>query len=474
MVRLLLRRCFRSRRERRRGREFVLQVVLWLRMVVSVEGGVARRSCNRAVALVTTVDAALFDSALITPGRMLDSLSCCSGSRIVRYGDMSSLIMDRLKPDSHCEARERLHALQTVPVLRDELCIMDDSTLRCICEFLGVQSRELVYIGSVCRRLRNLVIALTPSSATIVPEMIPLASVSSHVVVDSICSFFAPYKRGQFVRCLRLVDTKYASSLPVGTTLPLCSHHVYPSLVKSLPSLTFLDLRGVHWDCHAHPHLPQHFFSDLHLVAPGLQTLKVGVDLFCQWSPGWWQRLTALEQIVVGSRRDQAVVPGGELRPPLVLHDDFFDMLRAPRRPWRLKLWCPLQQNMLARLLLPMQAFPEVQELTVNLSNTDILEELKRVMVRSPRDGKSRRPTRALMAHSADEADARTMFPSLQSLTLVNVEQCPLLPVELMERFFSHAPCFKYFTLVNTSRVPPPLPPQKLRRRTQLTAALAG
>ncbi|RNE99031.1 hypothetical protein TraAM80_08420 [Trypanosoma rangeli] len=444
-------------------------------MVASAEGGVARRSCNRAVALVTTVDAALFDSALITAGLALGCLPCCSRPRIIRYGDMSSLIMDRLNPDTHCETRKRLHAMQMVPVLRDEFCIMDDSTLRCICAFLGVQSRELVHIGSVCRRLRNLVIALTPSSATIVPEMIPLASLSSHDVVDSICSFFAPYKRGQFVQRLRLVDTKYASSLPVGTALPLCSHHVYPSLVKSMPSLTFLDLRGVHWDCHSHPHLPQYFFSDLHLVAPGLQTLKVGVDLFCQWSPGWWQRLTALEQIVVGSRRDQAVVPGRELRPPLVLHDEFFDMLRAPRRPWRVKLWCPLQENMLVRLLLPMQAFPEVQELTVNLSNTDILEELKRVMVRSPRDGKSRRATRGIMTHVADETDARTMFPSLQSLTLVNVEQCPLLPVELVERFFFHAPRFKYFTLVNTSRVPPPSPPQKLRQRTQFTtAALAG
>ncbi|RNF12964.1 uncharacterized protein Tco025E_06380 [Trypanosoma conorhini] len=434
-------------------------------MMASEEGVMVRRSRNRAVASVTAIDAPLFDSALITRGLAKRCLPSCCAAPVVRHADFCSLVVEHLKPDPHRAAREKLFALQTVPVLRDEFCHMDDATLRRVFAFLGERSRELLHMASVCRRLRNLVIASTPSNATLVPFMIPLGCLSSHTVVDSLCAFFAPHKRGQFVQELRLVDTKYAATLPVSTALPLCSHHVYPALVKSLPSLTSLDLRGVVWDCHAHPHLPQYFFSDLHLVAPKLRALKVGVDLFSQWSPGWWQRLTALERIVVGSRRDQAVVPGGAQLPPLVLHDEFFDMLRAPRRPWRVKLWCPLERSMLPRLLLPTQAFPELQELTVNLSNTDILEELKRAAVRSPREGKSRRSMKGVMAHASDEADARTMFVSLQSLTLVNVEQCPTLPAELMERFFSRAPRLKYFTVVNTARVPPPPPPSKLRRR---------
>ncbi|KAF8283141.1 hypothetical protein TcBrA4_0077120 [Trypanosoma cruzi] len=436
-----------------------------LGMVAALDEGTSRRSCNRAVASVTAVDTALFDSALITGGLTARRPLPFRAMPVVRYANMSSLIQEQLKPDPHREAREALHALQTVPVPHDEFALMDDATLRCICAFLGNCSRELLQISSVCRRLRELVIALTPPNATVVPDMIPLASLSSHTAVDSLCSFFASYKRGQLVKQLNLVDSKYASSLPVSTSLPLCSHHVYPSLVKSLLSLIYLDLRGVQWDCYSNPHIPQYFFSDLYLVAPKLQTLKIGVDLFSQWSPGWWQRLPALEQIVVGSRRDQVAVPGSELRPPLNIHDEFFDMLRAPRRPWRVKLWCPLQLSALTRLLLPAQAFPELRELTVNLSNMNIFEEFRRPTLKSPRETRSRKGTKNVTVHSVDETVGRLVFVSLQSLTLANVEQCASVPVELIARILPCAPRLSYFSVVNTARVPPPPPPPKLRRR---------
>ncbi|EKF38326.1 hypothetical protein MOQ_001469 [Trypanosoma cruzi marinkellei] len=434
-------------------------------MVAALDEGTSRRSCNRAVASVTAIDTALLDSALITGGLTTRRPLPFRAKPIVRYASMSSLIQEQLKPDPHRWAREALHALQTVPVLRDEFALMDDATLRCICAFLGDRSRELLQIGSVCRRLREFVIALTPSNATVVPDMIPLASLSSHTVVDSLCSFFASYKRGQLVQKLHLVDSKYASSLSVSTSLPLCSHHLYPSLVKSLLSLIYLDLRGVQWDCNSNPHIPQYFFSDLYLFAPKLQTLKIGVDLFLQWSPGWWQRLPELEQIVVGSRRDQAAVPGSELRPPLNIHDEFFDMLRAPRRPWRVKLWCPLQLSALTRLLLPAQAFPELRELTVNLSNMNVLEEFKRSAIRSPRENRPRKGAKNATVHSVDETDARFFFVSLQSLTLANVEQFASLPAELIARILPCAPHLSYFSVVNTARVPPPPPPSKLKRR---------
>ncbi|KEG14783.1 hypothetical protein DQ04_00311190 [Trypanosoma grayi] len=431
-------------------------------MVAAVEGGASGRQRIRAVAAVTEVDAALSESALIAGGLHVSVPLPLREKPIVRHANFSAMIQAHLIPDPHGSEREALRELQMVPVLRDEFAVLDDATLRTICAFLGERSKDAVHFGSVCRRLRNIVIALTPVVAVVVPDMIPLTSLSSHTVVDSLCAFFATYKRGQFVQELRLVDANHASSLSVAATLPVCSPHVFPSLVKLLPSLTYLDLRGVRWDCHACPGLSQYFLSDLHLVAPKLRTLKVGMELFSHWSPGWWQRLSALEQLVVGSRRDQ-VVGAGTAPAATTLHEEMFNMLRAPRRPWRLKLWCALERDMLVRVLMPLQPYPDLQELTLNLSNTDVLEEFKRPRTKSPKDNKSRRSTRKTTIVATDEVDLRSVFPSLQALTLANADQSAHLASELLERMAMHAPQLKYFSVVNTARVPPP--PTKPRRR---------
>ncbi|ORC86976.1 uncharacterized protein TM35_000241260 [Trypanosoma theileri] len=430
-------------------------------MAAAVDGGTSRRTRHRAVAALSEIDAALTETALINSKYSDNVLLSHRTKPIVRYKNLEDMIQDNLRPDPHAATREALRVLQMVPVLRDEIALLEDDTLRNICLFLGERSRELAYFGSVCRRLRRIVIGLTPPVAVIAPDMIPLESLSQDRVADSLCAFFAPYKRGQFVQQLRLVDAKYASSLPINVVLPFCSPHLFPSLVKSLPSLTFLDLRGVQWDCHSNPNLLRYFFSDLYLVAPKLQTLKIGVELFSQWSPGWWQRLSALTQLVVGSRRDQAIAAG--LTPkPAILQDEFFEMLRNPQRQWRVKLWCALERDALLKLLLPNQPFPDLQELTLNLSNVDILDEFKRSQIKSPRDAKTRKNGKKSIVQSNDEMDMRVMFPSLQALTLSNVDQCPQMAAELLERMTLRAPKFKYFTVVNTTRMPP-LPKPKRR-----------
>ncbi|KAH9600463.1 hypothetical protein LSM04_009023 [Trypanosoma melophagium] len=430
-------------------------------MSAVVDGTNSRRTRHRAVAALSEIDAALMASALITNNGSENVLGPHRTKPIERYKSLEDLIQDNLRPDPHATSRETLRILQMVPVLRDEFAILDDATLRNICLFLGERSRELAYFGSVCRRLRRIVIGLTPPIAVITPDMIPLEGLTQNRVVDSLCAFFASYKRGQFVQQLRLVDAKYASSLPINVVLPFCSPHIFPSLVKSLPSLTFLDLRGVQWDCHSNPNLLRYFFSDLYLVAPKLQTLKIGVELFSQWSPGWWQRLSGLTQFVVGSRRDQAIAAG--LTPKTsTLHDEFFDMLRNPQRQWRVKLWCALERDTLLRLLIPSQPFPELQELTLNLSNVDILDDFKRSQIKTPKDGKPRKNGKKSIVQTNEEVDLRVMFPSLQALTLANVDQYPQITAELLERMTLRAPRFKYFTVVNTTRMPPP--PKSKRR----------
>ncbi|KAG8344546.1 hypothetical protein ERJ75_001248500 [Trypanosoma vivax] len=419
--------------------------------IIEDDGVMRRCTRNRAVAAATSVDAILNQSGFIS-----NTLLARRCGPIKRYDNFEALVQERLKPDPNNEAREALRALQSVPVLRDELALLDDSVLKIIFMFLGEGSRDVARLGSVCRRLHNMAILLTPSVVVLAPDMVPLRSLSSDAVMDSLIAFFVSYKRGQFVQRLQIVSSNYASTLPAADPLPLCSAHAFPSLARVMPALTHLDMRGVQWEGGAP--LSQYFFSDLHVSAPHLQTLKVGVPLLAHWSPGWWQRLPDLVHFVVGSRREQqsSAVP-----------NELLDMLRVPQRTWCIKLWCAMDRETLLQILTPPAPFPGLQELTLNIANANLLEDFHRQMTDSFFEGTRGRKsakrvktagTRNSIVNISGDADMCLQFPQLQSLTLANVDESPLLASELLLRLPMRAPRLNHMNFVNTARVLPPAP----------------
>nr|CCC95699.1 unnamed protein product [Trypanosoma congolense IL3000] len=426
-------------------------------MSLSLEDGavIQRQQRNRAVAAATLADATLTRTGLFSTKAGPKAFVPSQTSPLRRYETFEELLQSRLRPDPNAEAREALHALQSVPVLRDELAIMDDDTLKTICTFLGATSRDLARLGSVCRRLHRIVIGFTPQAVLLAPNMVSLAGLASDTVLDSLCSFFSSYKRGQYVRELRLMAAKHASTYPINESLPLCSSHAFPALVKNLPLLTYLDLRGVCWKSHDTPALEKFFFSDLQIAAPHLQTLKVGVSLLVHWSAGWWQRLPALTHLVVGSRRDYQSA---------VLPVDVFEMLRSPQRQWWVKFWFAMDEEALRMFFHEGQPLIGVRELALNVGDKDLTAILlgppersqreESRMRRSVRSTKMTSPRRVLAQNSGDP-DACVGFPNMTAFTLANVHHTPQMMSKLLVWVVQRAPQLMHFNIVNTARVPP-------------------
>lgn len=434
-------------------------------MALSLEDSNAALRCqrNRAVAAATLADSMLTRSGLVCDEAHSKTFFSTHTRPIVRYGSFEELLQTHLKPDPNGEARELLRVLQSVPVLRDELALLDDATLKNVCSFLGTNSRDLARLGSVCRRLHGIAIAFTPPEVVVVPSMVSSHGLMSDVIMDSLCSFFSSYKRGQFVQRLRLVASKYASTLAINDSLPLCSPHAFPALAKVFPSLTYLDLRGVRWNAQCFPGLEQSFFSDLYVATPHLQTLKVGVSLLVYWSPGWWQRLPTLSHFVVGSRRDDQAA---------ALPSDVFEMLRAPQRSWSVKFWCVVKRETLLLFFLATQPLPGVRELALNIGNIDLAEAFSRQPTRAVREesrgrksakGSRMNTPRRAAGGNSNEGDLCVSFPSMTALTVANLDRVPLLAHKLLSWISQRAPALRHFNIVTTARIPPP--PTRLKRQ---------
>lgn len=390
---------------------------------------------------------------------------------IVRYASFNSLVTDRQVDDPWVALREELEGMKEKPPPRCELDDTSDDELMHIVKFLGYP--DSVIFASTCRRLRHLVLSrCRESSVDIIPTMLSAEAFTASTestdgaALTSIKHFFSTQKRGQHVTSLSLMASHHAATLPTSQALPVAHISHVLSLLSSFSYLSTLDARGVVWTA-ASTSTIAYFLSDLYLVAPQLQTLKVGVDLYDSWTPGWWQRLPELNCFVVASRREQPP-PQLDVAPPAItLHADLFAMLQSDRQ-WKLKLWPVVEESSLRSLLFPTTTFACLTELSVNVFGSSAMQAPEAALDSSDGKGKgkvSRRPGTA--------EDGETLaFPRLTAVTVANVEENPVVAVELFGKLSLQAPRLASFAVCNTVRY---IPPERVKgRRRPVKAAAAA
>lgn len=397
---------------------------------------------------------------------------CLAHSRpVVKYASFDELVKERLRTDPFIEKRAELESMQEKPTPKNELDAVSDTLLLKIFSFLGFATRDGVVLSSTCRRLRALALSqCCLRDVHIVPDMLSMEAYSLKDVPDesqwcqrlrSLAHFHNMHKRGQHVHSLALLESKYASTLPLSATFPTASIAHTLSLVAELPWLTVLDVRSVNWSAGSASKIT-YFLSDLHLVAPQLTTLKMGVDLYLSWTPGWWQHHSELSSVVVASRREQPP-PQLDVPPPTIpLHSDLLVMLQAERQ-WKLKIWAAMEESSLRRLLFPPTALHSLTELTVNVIGCSPLSVPTDPMELS--DAKKGKNNKRPVSPMDGEALA---FPRLTSLTIANVDENPMLGVELYAKVCAQAPRLSFFSICNTVKYPPP---ERLKGRRRLAAA---
>lgn len=435
----------------------------------SITGGSKRhRGPHRAVAAVQ--QAALVDP--LSGGSPIISLEKPYQCRVNRhpvkvYTSFDELLKERVKIDRLQPKRDALEALREKKAEKCPLMECVDASLLNILAFLGDGSVDAVMFSSTCRRLRFLALSkCNQTEVCVVPNLLSLeeyggqADTSRESRLASLVKFFNQHTRGQHVQSLSLLDSKYAATLPIHTKLPSASIHQTLSLIAQMPCLTELDVRSVVWGIDAFSKI-EYFLSDLYLVAPQLKTLKMGVDLYQSWSPGWWQRHSELCCVVVASRREQ---PFPQLDGPVAtvtLHPDVLLMLQT-ERPWKLKFWAPLDAAAIRKLLFPSSPFLTLTTLTLNVIGcAPLTQKSDSWEVTESKKGKGAK-------HPASSVDGDTgSFPRLTSLTLANIEENPMLGVELYAKLSFQAPRLTYFSVCSTVKYPPP-ERQKNRRRVTM------
>lgn len=377
------------------------------------------------------------------------------------YPSYQSLVEERRQPDPFTRERSELQEMQPTPLARNLLDeIKGDEPLLRVFSMLGFASRDAVMFSSTCRRLYLLFLSkCLLHEVHVVPTMMSIEAFSRIGVSEGgpekssnvLAHSFTMHKRGQHVHSLALVESKFASTLPISSSLPSASLSKTLALVGEMPCLSVLDIRSVNWSEASAP-IITYFLNDLYLVCPQINTLKIGVELYLSWVPGWWQRHSELSTLVIASRREQPP-PQWEVTPwTIPLHPDLLTMLQFDR-PWKFKCWAAMEDASLRHLLLPSTPFPSLTELALNVFGCSTLS--------SPGDPSetldSRKGKNSKRQAPLSESDT-ALFPRLTSLTIANVEENPLLAVEFYAKFFgsTQAPKILFFSVCNTVRYPQP------------------
>ncbi|CCW60168.1 unnamed protein product [Phytomonas sp. EM1] len=384
---------------------------------------------------------------------------------LTKYASYDELRRARLRKDPHIALRRELEALQKVPKPRDDFAVLSDAIIEGILRCYEATAPAVVQLAATCHRLRRLSLSLVVlEGVCVVPEMIPYARLASldRVVRGSLMQYLGNPGRRARMRRLGLVNLKQFPPLLTKSALPWLNPIAALQLVAQLPHLSFLDLRGVRWRRSAETSLGlQHFLEDLHLVAPSLAVLKVDAELLGSWAAGWWHWHPHLHTLVVGSRAGEGA---RQAAPAITLPADLFTMLGGPDgglpRRWTLKVWDPLSVESLKQLLMPDEPLSQLQVLLVNfLGNCASVEGKERtarvfsdailIDTMQSKTSKTKRATSPGM-----EAADPVLFPSLESITIVEVEEYSLVAVGVFARLLVTAPNLVNFNICNPIRVP--------------------
>lgn len=351
------------------------------------------------------------------------------------------------------------------PVPQNALAPLPLDVLRIVASFCGANDVALATtFGKVCRAFYAASLSVV-SHVTLVPDATSVDRIARTGAGSSLAQFVATEKRGQHITTLRAVNprTVYAMS----NSLPGPSLHFQDisRTVFCLPHLTHLDIRGVKW--RSYTAWCDHFLVDLAASCPELQSLKCGSIFLTSWESQWWANLTALRELVIGSRREDGIWLDGPAvaAGAAVLPDDFLVMMRTLALSV-VKLWCPLQTASFNQLIAPTAAFPHTAHLTINAEgnthhkpNEDLAAKDEAKDATPAPKGKDK----AAKAKQQDDTPAvpKVAYPALVSATVCDARERPEFVVELMAKFAVIAPTVVHWNVSNTHRnapgkAPPP------------------
>ncbi|EPY39811.1 hypothetical protein AGDE_04117 [Angomonas deanei] len=367
---------------------------------------------------------------------------------ITRYASVDKLNEAYTKPYPFLKELEMIESLQVVPPPRDEAALLGEEAWECVIQYLDHQS--LAQLSGCCRRLRTLVLKNEVlDSVHLVPYFVAHNTINDEAVMQSFTEYFDTYSRGQRVKHIACVNSTYDATLPPVASPPSGNLNWLLQMSGKCPLLSTLDVRGVRWGPSL---LLKYFLSDLHLVAPKLQALKIGPEIYDHWVDGWWSRQDDLQLFVLSSRRLQPASSGSEeeaVPSATVLREDFFTMLGAPDRNWCVKVWCPLDESSLKRLLTPTAPWTELVELTVNVEgHVDLFSGQPEPV--APEDAK--KGAKAGKKAGGENGDSSAAFPALKSFTVANLDSRPAAVTDWWRKLSLQAPNMAHFNVCNTPK----------------------
>lgn len=462
-----------------------------------------RRSSAAGRAVNAAVGSAVLPlSASLSPLiRLDDSIKALAAAApVIKRIDVSIFESDPSyegKPSTILELGAQLEALQPKVVKPDLLTALPRKVLVLIASFVAQDdARASVKLSTVCRAFYQASVAVL-RTLVLCPAVVSIDALSRHGALASLAAFLSAPFRGQHLQSLTFVAPNSVYALPHTTKGPVINAADLTRVLKQLPRLTYLDVRGVvlrAWTPWSDP-----FLADMHRHCPKLKVLRMGVGQLSSWEPGWWQQLTSLSDFVVGSRREDASwalpvvqsttpvvaapsAPSSPIKgevvtapasPAIALPDDFFVMLRTLPSLRVVKVWAPLTAQSATALLLPTVAIPNVSHLTVNLEGNCHIKPLeepapaKEDPKDAPKGGAAKGAKTAAKQQEEAPASAKVMFPALQSVTICDVKERPELTAELMVKFATTAPHVEHWNITNTHRNAPgkALPPQPVKGR---------
>ncbi|GET90239.1 hypothetical protein, conserved [Leishmania tarentolae] len=440
-----------------------------------------RKRVSRAVAAVQSATAPVMSvSPLVTiAGSAAGRRKGC----VIRFASFDALRRAQQKPDKHTLLRKELEEKLPRHSPRNDVVALGDAAIELVLQFLGPVTKIAAAFAQTCRLVRRALLhVMNFDVAVLTPAMVSASALSQESVRRGLITFVAV--RSAQVRTLVLhedglsaVKREGNDGTPVaGLTLPA---PWVLQLISQLPYLTELDVRHVQLTESHHSQALRYLLSDLHLAAAGtLCTLKMDAELMRYWAPGWWRRLVNLSSLVVGSRyrppEPTADTTVSFTSPSLLeMPVDYFTMMCEESRAWRLKLWVPLQAASLKQILMPPSGtiYAGVTELLVNMRCNEHMCEwpdavpgymsplpLPAAVTASATASEVSSETRsggALGKVSTGAAPGTEFcetgtYPSLTTVTVVDVQERPEVAAEVYQAMLDRAPALVHFNVCDT------------------------
>lgn len=398
-----------------------------------------RSSANRAVSAVQET------YPIMTPPSALINLKLLGAKPIRTVSSFEGAISSLAVLDPTVKAlRGEVQSLRPTERKISIISNVPSNVLKIIFLFVGSDMRSVVPCSVTCRAWRYSSMSLF-DSVELVPFLLTSSQLSAPGVFKSLSVFFARNLRGQFVKKLVLVNSKFVYSLPQTTRGPQVPVSSLLDLLNNLRNLTFLDIRGtVFAESRA---WRDHILSSVAVSCPNLTVLRCSPRLLQNWEVGWWHEAPGLRELTFGSRREYRDWLT-DISQQITMHEDCFAMLRSHRLSV-LKVWCPITpESFSACFNSSTGPFPYLEHFAINATGnvaTKLSDDAAEVVPTDKKKGESNKGKKA-----EDSSASKAQCPMLVSFTLLDVNERPEFAAEMFAKMLNTAPQMQHFNIANS------------------------